>query len=330
MKNASLFLGHIGLLLFCSLSTLSATFSNSLFDQLVREDEVLEVTLTTDIEQFLLNKNTKTWQLAEMQYLNSNGEKQKWVIEIRPRGNYRRRVCDFPPIKLKFPKKKMKEMGLGKHNDLKLVSHCLAEEADDQLVMKEYLVYKMFERLSPQKFRVQLVKIHFIDAANLDRYDVRYGILIEDEDEMAERYEGIVCDDCYGMEDMAFDPHNQTTIQLFQYMIGNHDWSLRLNRNVKILNLETGRKNLAVPYDFDFAQLVNAPYAVQEPVYLPEQNPVFPEVGQQFLDKKEEITLLVDEVPLLTDKNKKIIQKHLKDFYASLKKSLASANTQGR
>jgi len=297
--------------------------ANSLFDLMVSEDEVLQISLSTDIKTLLANKNTENWQPGQIQFVDNQGNKQDWVIELRPRGNYRRRVCDFPPLKFKFPKKKMKELGLGKHNDFKLVSHCLGEETDDQLVFKEYLIYKMYEKLSPESFRVQLVKIYYIDADSLSKYDVRYGILLEDEDELAERFDREECKDCYGMQAHTFQDANRATLSLFQYMIGNHDWSFRLNRNIKILKSgDESEKVLAVPYDFDFSRLVNAPYALQKEVEFPAIDPPILDAAQRFLDRKEEIIDLVKDLKLLSQENRIYILDELKPFYKTLSKTL--------
>ncbi len=56
---------------------------------------------------------------------------------------------------------------------------------------------------------------------------------------------------------------------LFQYMVGNTDWSAvrsgpddRCCHNVAVFSGDGGASNSVVPFDFDQAGLVDAPYAV--------------------------------------------------------------------
>ena len=45
-------------------------------------------------------------------------------------------------------------------------------------------------------------------------------------------------------------------------MIGNTDWSVKALHNIKLISRSSPQKPVAVPYDFDNAGLVNAPYAL--------------------------------------------------------------------
>jgi hypothetical protein len=47
---------------------------------------------------------------------------------------------------------------------------------------------------------------------------------------------------------------------IFQYMVGNPDWSDVAGHNVELL--DRGGVAIVVPYDFDFTGLVDAPYAI--------------------------------------------------------------------
>ncbi|MDF1548982.1 MAG: hypothetical protein P1P88_14250 [Bacteroidales bacterium] len=51
-------------------------------------------------------------------------------------------------------------------------------------------------------------------------------------------------------------------MSLFQYLIGNTDWSVKALHNIKLLWRDSLQKPVAVPFDFDFSGLVNAPYAL--------------------------------------------------------------------
>jgi hypothetical protein len=49
---------------------------------------------------------------------------------------------------------------------------------------------------------------------------------------------------------------------VFQYMIGNTDWSVPYLHNIRILSFDAQTIPSVVPYDFDHAGIVNAPYAL--------------------------------------------------------------------
>jgi len=57
-----------------------------------------------------------------------------------------------------------------------------------------------------------------------------------------------------------------TLVAVFQYLIGNNDWSVWGRHNIAIFQLSADpRPLLGVPYDFDFSGAVNAPYASPPP-----------------------------------------------------------------
>ena len=52
------------------------------------------------------------------------------------------------------------------------------------------------------------------------------------------------------------------TMSVFQYRIGNTDWSIGNIHNLELVKTPKYRKVITVPYDFDYAGLVNTTYAV--------------------------------------------------------------------
>ena len=54
------------------------------------------------------------------------------------------------------------------------------------------------------------------------------------------------------------------TLDVFEYLIGNTDWSAVFNHNVVLIRDAAGRAT-AIPYDFDFSGLVDAEYASVAP-----------------------------------------------------------------
>src|SRR5690606_37701793 len=56
------------------------------------------------------------------------------------------------------------------------------------------------------------------------------------------------------------DALSSTRVELFQYMIGNTDFSIVNFHNSEVVRLPDGSYH-PVPYDFDFSGLVDSPYA---------------------------------------------------------------------
>lgn len=234
----------------------------SIFD-LLSEQEIQELTIKTDLVRFIDNRKLGEYQPATITYLDQQGQEVTREIELKPRGKYRRRVCDFPPIKIKFSKKDLSVAGFNpEFNKLKLVTHCLDEKFDGNInVLKEYLMYKLYNELTPESYRVQLAKITYLDTEGKVGKIKRYAFIIESTDQLAFRLGGTECE-CMNPnpDDLVADTENR--VALFQYMIGNEDWSTMLNRNITLVKPFAGGKMIMVPYDFDFAGAVFPSYAL--------------------------------------------------------------------
>jgi hypothetical protein len=86
------------------------------------------------------------------------------------------------------------------------------------------------------------------------------GLLIEDDDDVAKRLEGRIVE----LEQAVFprvDQETLTLMMLFQYMIGNTDFSIMVQHNVRIVQTPDTRR-YPVPYDFDYSGLADAAYSV--------------------------------------------------------------------
>lgn len=187
-------------------------------------------------------------------------------VDTRTRGIFRRNKanCNFPPLRLDFPTGQMAGTVFEGQDKLKLVTPC--QDSRDQYqnyVFDEYLAYQLLNILTPNSFRTRLIEITYEDIEG--DYDTRtlFGFLIEDEVVMAERSRATF------EETNQFHPARASgdysvLVAMFNYMIGNTDWSPVFFHNVRLIRTEDARY-LTVPYDFDFAGVVNARYATVSP-----------------------------------------------------------------
>ena len=222
--------------------------------------DILTVNVKMDIDSLMINKKTAKSFPAEISYIDNHGLMVNRTIKVSPRGRSRRKVCDFPPLKIKFNKKELTASGLRtSHKSLKLVTHCNDDKGALQNVMEEYLAYKIYNELTNNSLKVQLVKINYEDT-NSEQNFKRYAILIEDIDELAERLGGKEIEG-FNKKMEEFDVSLMNTFAMFQYMIGNEDWRIEYMRNVKFIQKKAQEKLIPVPYDFDASGLVSATYA---------------------------------------------------------------------
>jgi len=149
-------------------------------------------------------------------------------------------------------------------NRLKLVTPCQDNRDDYQrYILDEYLAYRILNLLTPASFRVRLVEITYEDVNG--RYEARtkMAFVIESDEAMAERNRSVFLE-VPQMHPVMADGDQSVLMGMFNYMIGNLDWSAVFFHNAVVMRTEDGR-HLTVPYDFDFSGLVNARYATVPP-----------------------------------------------------------------
>ncbi len=301
----------------------------TIFETLMK-DGTLDITIETDLGELINNRRRDDYQPATLTYTNQENVLVRHQIEIGPRGKFRRRICDFPPVKIKFSKKALIAAGLKKHNNLDLTTHCLEDrDAGHFNVFREYLAYKLYNELSPASFRVQLVRVTYVDTKGVVKKMKRYGFLTEDDEELAERLDGKLCE-CLNVDTDRMNSEAEITASVFNYMIGNEDWSLSMVRNLKMVESADASKVTPVPYDFDFSGLVSASYAVpsaelgqrhiKDRDYLgPEADPAaLRQVLARYVEKKAALYKIINDFKLLPIEHRQDMRVYLDSFYKTI------------
>ncbi len=315
--------------------------SGTIFDHFL-QDDILEFTLETDLTELLENRRTEDYLPAKFTFEDKEGREFTQEIKVKPRGKFRRRVCNFPPLMLNFSKGSLEEKGyIPEYDKLKLVSHCIDDKFESkEHVMKEYLAYKLFNELTGQSYRVQLAKVTYIDSKGTLGKIKRYGFIIEDTDEMARRLGGEECEDCHGLGPDTLALGSENLMAVFQYMIGNSDWNLNMMRNLKMVKPFDGGPVIPVPYDFDFAGMVNAPYAIpnsevgqltiRQRVFqgLEADQELFLQTLQYFMTKKESLIEEVRRFKELSGNSRKEIIDYLNTFFQDVEAILEGEQPQ--
>ncbi|MBL7794470.1 MAG: hypothetical protein JNK77_19210, partial [Saprospiraceae bacterium] len=196
-------------------------------------------------------------------------------------------------------------------------------------LLREYLIYKLYNELSSNSFRVQLVKVTYEDngPANLGKIK-RFGFILEDEDEAANRMGGEQCE-CRGVPKDSVMAADERLMSMFQFMVGNADWDFAMSRNLLQVRLSNNYV-LPVGYDYDFSGLVNASYAlptsdhklltVRDRIYLghPAANAELQQTVDLFQSKKEKLLGIVSGFKLLDKASRDDIAAYLNSFYGLL------------
>ncbi|MEQ1744519.1 MAG: hypothetical protein ABMA02_03770 [Saprospiraceae bacterium] len=227
----------------------------TVFEHLTKE-EGAKIQLNLDMAALLQNRKKAEYLSATL----TDESGHTFELEVRTRGKFRRRRCEIPPIKLKFVKTGLEQAQMDTMNEAKLVLPCASKEADETLIVREYLAYRMFEKLSPGYcVRARLVRIQLKDKAK-KRPQKMLAMLVEHEEEVSGRLSGTVLQE-WGIKLDRMHADQVALMILFQYLVGNTDWDLNSCRNVMLIQPPSGDGLRAIPYDFDFSGLVAAPYS---------------------------------------------------------------------
>ena len=229
------------------------------FFNLLQSDGIQEVALELDLSAVRAKSDEP--QAGTLRWQHPCGRAYAIPVEVSTRGNSRRTYCNFPPLKLDLGEGQVVQGRPLIPESYKLVSHCLDSDADEQLVLKEFLAYRLYEELTPISFRTHLLKITYRDANGQE--ERHWAILLEDKNELAERLDARLLAGDASVQTVAADEYSLFTV--FQYMIGNTDWNLGRRHNLKFIRTQDSSLPVPVPYDFDFSGLVDAPYAKPHP-----------------------------------------------------------------
>ena len=212
------------------------------------------------------------YHTGELRYREVDGREVVIPLEVRTRGKTRRRkeFCSFPPLRLRFEPDATRDTLFAGLRTLKLVTHCRNSESYEQLVLQEYLAYRVYNQLTDRSHRVRLAEVTYLESGGRPR-TTRYGILLEDWRSVASRNGLTPAEVSGGVNIEKLSPPDMNRVAVFQYMISNEDWSALWPEpdedcchNTKPLLSPDGWV-VPLPYDFDFAGIVNAPYAIPKP-----------------------------------------------------------------
>ena len=293
------------------------------------DEEILQFNLSLNYPELLKDRGEERgYHPAVVSYKDPNGNPVAVEAKVMVRGNNRRNpaVCRFPPLMLNFSRKTTANTIFQPVNKLKLVTHCNA----DEYILREYMVYKVYNLLTNYSFRVRLCRINYIDTQSKRKTESKYAYLMEDDKELAKRNQAELLPKEYFITMDKTDSIAMAKVALFQYMVGNTDWSVPYRHNIKLLQVATAGAPVPVPYDFDYTGLVEAPYATPPPelgINSVRQrlfrgyhfsNAIYEPVIKDFNAQKEKIYALYQQSSLLNKGYCKQTLNFLDSFYKTI------------
>jgi hypothetical protein len=291
----------------------------------------IEVTLTANIGKLRGDKDANPpWRPATLSYKGTDGSDVTVPLRARTRGIWRLKECEFPPLRLNFTGETSKGSIFHKLDKPKLVSYCQNGDGYEQYILQEFQLYRIYHVLTPVSHNARLLKLTYADSGNGKVRAKRYGFLLEEPNAMAARLGGKILDQ-KGAVGGDLEPYQNALVGVFQYMIGNTDFSINGLHNVELFFTADGIV-MPVAYDFDFAGAVNARYAapdarlnipnVRQRVFRGYCNDAesYAKVFALFKEKKSEIySLYTDEIGKLMDQGTvKETLRYFDEFYETI------------
>ncbi|MDF1575610.1 MAG: hypothetical protein P1P86_10530 [Bacteroidales bacterium] len=225
--------------------------------------EPLSLTLEFNIKEFQKSKRNEKYHPAKMTCHVNDSFEVNHTVRVRARGNNRRDICMMPPYWLNIRYAGIEAEDLRGVTKMKVVTRCRQASVYKNYVLREYLVYQIYNLLSPYSFNTRLVRLKYIDTGRKNKVTEDWGFIIEPEAMMAERNQAM----SIKSDKLSIRTVNKEWIDkvaFFHYMIGQCDYSVTGRHNLKILTLKeygpTGY--IPVPYDFDYTGLVHTNYAI--------------------------------------------------------------------
>lgn len=261
------------------------------------------------------------------------------AIMLSPRGLTRRKreTCAFPPLRVQFAAKPAPASLFERQGRLKLVTHCRSGPGFQQHILLEYAAYRLFNLISPKGLRARLAQVDYVATDGRPALS-RLGFFIEDPDDAARR-NGLDEVRVTDIPHSRLDPREAVRAALFQYMIGNVDWSMNVGppgdiccHNFRLMGSSPAARAgiVPVPYDFDFSGLVDAPYA-EAPDILPissvrqrhyrgycSHNGHALALVPEFRARRAELLAVLGQIPQLEPRRRQAAVAYLEGFFRDI------------
>jgi hypothetical protein len=303
-------------------------------------NSLLEATMRFDLSSYLRKNLNGSALDAYLTFNFSETDSLREKIKVKARGSSRYENCGFPPMEVNFKNPIRAFADSLSVNKVKFVTHCQAGNSSNVYVLKEFLVYKLFNILTDTSYRVRLASITYVDSNNKRKPLIQFGFFIEPDAVLAKRL-SLVQNKTRNLTQRNIEDKTIDRITIFNYMIANWDWNIPNLQNVTLLKsrgLGNSSLQVAVPYDFDLSGFVNVNYQLLPPEYGIEssRDRIFLGICRSteeyqydfnyFLNRKAELYKTINDFPYLNQRDKKDVTNFLNQFFLQLENKKSREN----
>jgi hypothetical protein len=304
-------------------------------DPLFADDAILEVTISAPMTTLVRERPRESYIPGQFILKNPAGGEQVFDVGLRTRGHFRHQTCGFPPLRVNFKKGAVKGTFFDGQDKLKMVVHCENSRQYEQLVLREYLAYRILNLLTDQSHRVRLMRVTYVDTDGRRKDQTRYAFFIEHKKRLSRRL-GAPLLHVEETTVAELDGEYLNLTSLFQYFIGNTDFSPIAGPpdsdccHNSVLFKDGDAPILAIPYDWDQSGFVDAPYAspasqlkirsVTQRLYrgrCPNNQYIDGSIAA-FEAMRESIYSLIDNQQGLDERNRKQLRRFIDRFYKDI------------
>lgn len=298
-------------------------------DSLFASESVLNLELRADFSAIEKERTGEpVYHPGELIQYSGRRAIHKLSVRVMARGNFRRKPenCFFPPLFIDFRKNEVANTVFSGQNRLKLVTPC----QDEEDVIDEYTIYKLYNQVTDYSFRVRLAKIRYFDTSTSRLIFERHSFFIENEDHLFERH--YASEKKENLTPYEVDSEIMKKLSVFQYIIGNTDWFISINQNIVLLQPADEKKApVPIPYDFDFSAFVDAGYINRKEITgtLPADRRIYKgicyteeelrEIFSFYRDLKPVFKSIIRSQDLISPVNRKKMIRYVRGFYVNIR-----------
>ena len=239
-----------------------------LVGKLFDSDAELDVEITAPFNRIFGKKGGGAKASGQLSYTDEAGEPQSIDVQIATGRGMRTDYCQYPPLTLRLDADAMVATPFAGLGALYLTTHCRRGRQSEQYMHMEYQVYRMYRELTDHALSVRRLKVQYTYSESKKKPINAHAYVIEDVNATAARL-GKKRLKVESQELTQMDLRRLSLLSLFQFMIGNTDWSATRPRppepcchNMHVIAAANeGAKHVAVAFDFDQAGLINTRYA---------------------------------------------------------------------
>jgi hypothetical protein len=235
---------------------------------LFSSDVPLELVFEFPLGQIISDADDRPVVEGSVRYTDESGAPVSVGLTMTTRGKTRLEYCHFPPLSANFKGQEKDGTLFDGQKKLKIVTQCRKGESFERYLYQEYGIYRAFNILTDKSFRARMINATYRDSAGKKKDIVEVAFFLESDNEVADRL-GMEEHDVSVINPEQLDSEHANLFALFQYLIGNTDWSSLqgpgeegcCHNGKVVIPAGSERGWLVIPYDFDQSGIIHTKYS---------------------------------------------------------------------